>query len=85
MTAGPALRRIGRYGLAAVDGSADFRHTGNSDRIGVAGGEELAIATGRGQPDLSDLEVLRPYLKDEDVRLFGMRDADLVVGALKGA
>lgn len=71
-----ALRRIGRFGLAAVDGSADFRHPGNSDRIGAAGGEELAIATGRGQEDLSDLEGLRPYLRDEDVHLFGIRDDD---------
>ncbi|MEV5981180.1 arginase family protein [Streptomyces sp. NPDC052114] len=71
-----ALRRIGRYGIAAVDGSADFRHTGNSDRIGAAGGEELALATGRGQEDLTDIEGLGPYLRDEDVRLFGMRDDD---------
>ncbi|MFF1460306.1 arginase family protein [Streptomyces sp. NPDC058330] len=71
-----ALRRIGRYGLAAIDGSADFRHPGNSDRIGAAGGEELALATGRGQTDLTDLEGLGPYLRDEDVRLFGMRDGD---------
>ncbi|MFE4370287.1 arginase family protein [Streptomyces sp. NPDC056835] len=71
-----ALRRMGRYGLAAIDGSADFRHTGNSDTIGAAGGEELAIGTGRGQRDLSDLEGLRPYLRDEDVRLFGIRDHD---------
>jgi len=71
-----ALRRIGRYGLAAIDGSADFRHLGNSDRIGAAGGEELAISTGRGQADLADLEGLGPYLRDEDVRLFGMRDDD---------
>lgn len=71
-----ALRRIGRYGLAAIDGSADFRHPGNSDRIGAAGGEELALSTGRGQADLTDLEGLRPYLRDEDVRLFGMRDGD---------
>ncbi|WP_411080473.1 arginase family protein [Streptomyces sp. cmx-18-6] len=71
-----ALRRLGRYGLVAVDGSADFRHVGNSEGVGAAGGEELAISTGRGQADLSDLEGLRPYLKDEDVRLFGMRDDD---------
>ncbi|GAA2953976.1 MULTISPECIES: arginase family protein [Streptomyces] len=71
-----ALRRVGRYGLAAIDGSADFRHPGNSDRIGAAGGEELALATGRGQADLTDLEGLGPYLRDEDVRLFGMRDGD---------
>ncbi|WP_405930492.1 arginase family protein [Streptomyces sp. NBC_00827] len=71
-----ALRRIGRFGLAAVDGSADFRHPGNSERIGAAGGEELALATGRGQEDLTNLEGLRPYLRDEDVRLFGIRDYD---------
>ncbi|WP_019890486.1 arginase family protein [Streptomyces purpureus] len=73
-----ALRRLGRYGLAALDGSADFRHTGNArpDEIGAAAGEELALATGRGQDDLTDLEGLRPYLRDEDVRLFGLRDGD---------
>ncbi|MGJ5896715.1 arginase family protein [Streptomyces sp. V2] len=71
-----ALRRIGRYGLAVIDGSADFRHAGNSGRIGAAGGEELAIATGRGQADLADLEGLRPYVRDEDVRVFGIRDYD---------
>ncbi|MFJ9031337.1 arginase family protein [Streptomyces sp. NPDC102274] len=71
-----ALRRMGRYGLAAIDGSADFRHAGNSENIGAAGGEELAIGTGRGQRDLSDLEGLRPYLRDEDLRLFGIRDHD---------
>ncbi|MFD5567762.1 arginase family protein [Streptomyces cadmiisoli] len=69
-----ALRRIGRYGLAAVDASHDFRHPGNSDHVGAAGGEELALATGRGQSDLTDLEGLEPYLRDEDVRLFGIRD-----------
>ncbi|MCW8100892.1 arginase family protein [Streptomyces tauricus] len=70
-----ALRRIGRYGLAAVDASHDFRHPGNSDRIGAAGGEEVALATGRGQDDLTDLEGLKPYLRDEDIRFFGIRDA----------
>ncbi|MFJ4577870.1 arginase family protein [Streptomyces echinatus] len=69
-----ALRRLGRYGLAAVDASHDFRHPGNSDRIGAAGGEEVALATGRGQEDLTNLEGLRPYLRDEDVRFLGIRD-----------
>ncbi|MEU5897535.1 MULTISPECIES: arginase family protein [Streptomyces] len=71
-----ALRRIGRYGIASIDGSADFRHPGNSDRIGAAGGEELALATGRGQEDLTNLEGLRPYVRDEDVCIFGLRDGD---------
>ncbi|MEU6663365.1 arginase family protein [Streptomyces sp. NPDC046821] len=70
-----ALRRLGRYGLASVDASPDFRNLENSDRIGAAGGEELALATGRGQSDLTDLEGLRPYLRDEDVRALGTRDA----------
>ncbi|MFE2328005.1 arginase family protein [Streptomyces sp. NPDC059385] len=69
-----ALRRLGRYGLASVDASPDFRNPENSDRIGAAGGEELALATGRGQSDLTDLEGLRPYLRDEDVRALGTRD-----------
>ncbi|MFE7649634.1 arginase family protein [Streptomyces phaeoluteigriseus] len=70
-----ALRRIGRFGLAAVDASHDFRHPGNSTAVGAAGGEEVALATGRGQDDLTDLEGLKPYLRDEDVRFFGIRDA----------
>lgn len=69
-----ALRRIGRHGLAVVDASPDFRHPGNSDQVGAAGGEEVALATGRGQEDLTNLEGLRPYLRDEDVRYFGIRD-----------
>ncbi|MFI5634097.1 arginase family protein [Streptomyces sp. NPDC051664] len=71
-----APRRIGRYGLAVIDGSADFRHPGNSDRVGAAGGEGLAIATGPGQADLMNLEGLQPYVRDEDVRVFGIRDYD---------
>ncbi|MFF4843095.1 arginase family protein [Streptomyces collinus] len=70
-----ALRRLGRYGLVSIDASPDFRSPDNSDRIGAAGGEELALATGRGQSDLTDLEGRRPYLRDEDIRAFGIRDA----------
>ncbi|KAF4407913.1 MULTISPECIES: arginase family protein [Streptomyces] len=71
-----ALRRTGRYGVALLDGSSDFRHPGNSPAVGAAGGEELALSTGRGQQDLTDLEGLRPYVRDEDVRLIGIRDYD---------
>ncbi|MFJ9643365.1 arginase family protein [Streptomyces sp. NPDC004244] len=83
-----ALRRLGRYGLAAIDGSADFRHPGNeavNGPVGAAGGEELALATGRGQADLTDLEGLGPYLRDEDVRLFGLRDGDADLSELRAA
>ncbi|MFI8103958.1 arginase family protein [Streptomyces sp. NPDC086023] len=83
-----AMRRLGRYGLAAIDGSADFRHPGNeavNGPVGAAGGEELALATGRGQAGLSDLEGLGPYLRDEDVRLFGLRDGDADLPELRAA
>lgn len=71
-----ALRRLGRYGLAYLDGSADLRHPGNSDQVGAAAGESLAQVTGRGQADLTDLEGLRPYVGDADVCALGMRDYD---------
>ncbi len=83
-----AMRRLGRYGLAAIDGSADFRHPGNEDvngPVGAAGGEELALATGRGQAVLADLEGRSPYLRDEDVRLFGVRDGDADLAELRAA
>ncbi|MFD0359705.1 arginase family protein [Streptomyces sp. NPDC127110] len=83
-----AMRRLGRYGLAAIDGSADFRHPGNeavNGPVGAAGGEELALSTGRGQKGLSDLEGLGPYLREEDVRLFGLRDGDGDLPELRAA
>ena len=71
-----ALRRLGRYGLAYFDGHDDFRHTGNAPHVGAAGGEDVALVTGRGQADLTDIQGLRPYVRDEDVHLLGLRDAE---------
>lgn len=73
------LRRLGRYGVAYLDGHGDFRHPGNTDLtgpVGAAAGEGVAQITGRGQSDLTDIEGLRPYVRDEDVSLLGIRDAD---------
>ncbi|MFI9050755.1 arginase family protein [Streptomyces sp. NPDC053427] len=74
-----ALRRLGRYGVAYLDGHGDFRHPGNvavSGPVGAAAGEGVAQITGRGQSDLTDIEGLRPYVRDEDVCLLGIRDVD---------
>jgi arginase len=71
-----ALRRRGRFGLAFLDGHSDFRHPGNAPHVGAAAGEDLALVTGRGQPDLTDLAGLRPYLQDADVAVLGVRDED---------
>jgi arginase len=68
------LRRLGRYGLAFIDGHSDFRHA--PDLVGAAAGEDLALATGRGQGDLVDIEGLRPYVRDADTVVFGIRDGD---------
>jgi arginase len=73
---GLSLRRRGRFGLAFVDGHTDFRHPGNSDAIGAAAGEDLALATGRGQEDLTNLGGCRPLFRDSDVAVVAVRDAD---------
>jgi arginase len=76
-----AMRRMATrdelpYGLVYVDGHSDFRHPGNASYVGAAAGEDLALATGRGQPDLTDIEGLRPYFQDEHVVLLGIRAQD---------
>ncbi|MEU4744466.1 arginase family protein [Actinosynnema sp. NPDC023658] len=72
-----ALRRRGRYGLVYLDGSIDFRHTGNSADVGASGGEGTAIVTGRGQPSISDIDGLAPYFREQDVVVLGVRDYDV--------
>lgn len=71
-----ALRRTGRYGIAYLDGHHDFRHLGIADHVGAAAGEDLAIMTGRGAADLADIDGLRPYVRDSDVRVLGVRTAE---------
>lgn len=66
----------GRIGLAFVDGHSDFRHPGNSSYVGAAAGEDLALVTGRGQADLAAIEGRRPYFRDIDVVVLGIRPQD---------
>ncbi|GAA3457589.1 hypothetical protein GCM10018962_94230 [Dactylosporangium matsuzakiense] len=79
--AGLAMRRFqheagGRIGLVYVDGHSDFRHEGNASYVGAAAGEALALATGRGQANLASIEQRRPYFRDVDVALLGIRTHD---------
>lgn len=76
-----ALRRRGvsdgtRYGVVFIDGHTDFRHPGNAEYVGAAAGEDLALVTGRGQSDLTDIEHLRPYVHESDVVVLGIRESD---------
>ena len=67
-----ALRRRGRYGLVFIDGHADFQHT-NDEPNGEVASLDLALVTGRGPEILTDLDGLRPLVRDEDVALVGYR------------
>ena len=76
-----AMRRLGedrggRIGLVYVDAHSDFRHPGNAQVVGAAAGEALALITGRGQADLAAIEQRRPYIRDRDVVLIGLRSSD---------
>jgi arginase len=66
----------GRIGLVYVDGHSDFRHPGNASYVGAAAGEGLALVTGRGQADLAAIEGRRPYFRDIDVVVLGIRAQD---------
>lgn len=71
-----ALKRRGRYGVVYLDGHSDFRTVENSPYVGAAGGEALALVTGRGQADLTNLEAVTPYVRDTDAVLLGIREDD---------
>jgi arginase len=78
---GLAMRRLGEelggpIGLIYVDAHSDFRHPGNASVVGAAGGEALALVTGRGQSELAGIEQRRPYVRDRDVVIIGMRPND---------
>jgi arginase len=67
-----ALRRRGRYGLVFIDGHADFQHP-DDEPNGEVASLDLALVTGRGPEILTDLDGLRPLVRDEDVALVGYR------------
>jgi arginase len=71
-----ALRRRGRYGLAYLDGSADFLRHAQTGQTGAAAGASLALLTGRGQPDIADIDGLGPYIADSDIVVLGNRADD---------
>src|SRR5688572_24217411 len=74
---GPALamRRRGRYGLLFIDGHTDF-YQPEANPNGEAASMELAFVTGRGPAIVTNLDGHSPLVRDEDVFVFGYRDAD---------
>lgn len=71
-------RRSGPVALVHVDGHSDFRHPGNYDinaSLGSAAGMDLALATGRGEPLLTDWpDIASPLVADEQVIQIGERE-----------
>jgi len=70
-----ALRRIGRYGLFFIDGHSDF-YQPEASLSGEVADMDLAIVSGRGPNILTNLNGLKPLVTDEDVVVFGYRDAE---------
>jgi arginase len=70
-----ALRRRGRYGLFFLDGHADF-YQPEASPTGAVSDMDLAIVTGYGPAELSDIEGRLPLVREEDVVVFGYRDAE---------
>ncbi len=70
-----ALRRRGRFGLFFVDGHADF-YSPESEPNGEVASMELAVLTGREPPILANLDGRCPLMREEDVVVFGFRDAE---------
>jgi len=80
-----ALKRRGRYGVVYLDGHSDMRTVDNDEYVGAAGGEALALVTGRGQDDLTDLEGLKPYVRDSDAVMLGYREDEAYLETLDQA
>ena len=69
-----ALKRRGRSGLLFLDGHADF-YQPEAEPNGEAASMDLALATGRGPVEVTNMEGRGPLVLDDDVVVFGRRDA----------
>jgi arginase len=70
-----ALRRRGRFGLFFIDGHADFYSPG-AEPNGEMASMELGVVTGREPAALAELDGRRPLVREDDVVVFGFRDAE---------
>jgi len=69
-----ALRRLGRYGLFFIDGHSDF-YLPEESPTGEVSDMDLAIVSGYGPEILSNLDHLKPLVKEQDIVVFGYRDS----------
>lgn len=69
-----ALRRLGRYGLFFIDGHSDF-YLPEESPTGEVADMDLAIVSGHGHDILTNIEDLKPLVMEQDIVVFGYRDA----------
>jgi len=69
-----ALRRLGRYGLFFIDGHSDF-YLPEESPTGEVADMDLAIVSGHGPDILTNIEDLKPLVMEQDIVVFGYRDA----------
>ncbi|MGU3522606.1 arginase family protein [Enterobacteriaceae bacterium C23F] len=71
-------RATGPVSLVHIDGHSDFRHPGNYDpqqKLGAVAGMDLALATGRGEPLLTEWPGIDgPLVQDSQVIQLGERE-----------
>ncbi|MBE8726705.1 arginase family protein [Flavobacterium hungaricum] len=70
-----ALKQKGNYGLFYLDGHTDFMDIALSE-TGGAGGMAASLVTGNGNPKLSNILNLSPYIKEENLWCVGNREYD---------
>jgi arginase len=68
-----ALRRRGRFGLLFVDGHTDYYQPA-ANVNGEAASSDLALVTGRGPSEMTEVEGFRPLVNPQDVVALGRRD-----------
>jgi arginase len=68
------LKTAGTYGLVFLDAHADFYEPERSP-TGEVADMDLAIVTGRGPVQLTNMNGLQPYVQDKHVIQVGQRDA----------
>jgi arginase len=72
-------RQLGPCSLVHIDGHSDFRHPGNYDpesMLGSVAGMDLALATGRGEPLMTQWPgVVSPLVPDRQVVQLGERES----------
>jgi arginase len=73
--AGLALKKHGRYGLAFIDAHDDFSYARDRKKYHgffVAAGLDLALATGHGPPELTNIGGHSPYFREADIVQIGL-------------